>query len=382
MSRIEFRQVSKRYPGNPLPTIHDASLQIETGEFCVFVGPSGCGKSTLLRMVAGLEDISSGEMLIEGQRINDIAPARRGVAMVFQSYALYPHMTVRQNMAFGLETLGADRAEIARKVSQAADILQLTPLLERLPKQLSGGQRQRVAIGRAIVKAPRVFLFDEPLSNLDAALRVQTRLEIARLHRDLGSASMIYVTHDQVEAMTLADKIVLLHTGDLIQQRGSIAQVGSPMALYHRPASLFAAEFVGSPKMNILPARLDSVEDGQARVTLAGGAQHPVTTAAVDASRIPAGSPVALGIRPEHLVVADEGEGTGIRGRVVHVERLGEASLLYVDIGAGQPTVTARVDGTAGQAIGQDLCLRLRSEQLHLFGGDGLACRRSVDLPT
>jgi multiple sugar transport system ATP-binding protein len=381
MSRIEFRQISKRYPGNPLPTIHDASLQIETGEFCVFVGPSGCGKSTLLRMVAGLEDITAGEMLIEGQRINDIAPAKRGVAMVFQSYALYPHMTVRQNMAFGLETLGADKVEIGRKVSQAADILQLTPLLERLPKQLSGGQRQRVAIGRAIVKAPRVFLFDEPLSNLDAALRVQTRLEIAKLHRDLGSASMIYVTHDQVEAMTLADKIVLLHTGELIQQRGSIAQVGSPMALYHRPASLFVAEFVGSPKMNILPARLEGAEAGRARVTLAGSAQHPAITATVDARRIAVGSPVSLGIRPEHLVVADEGEGAAIRGRVVHVERLGEASLLYVDIGTGQPTVTARVDGTAVQAIGQDLCLRLRAEQLHLFGSDSLACPRSVELP-
>ncbi len=248
MSRIEFKQVSKRYgPSLPL-TIKDATLTIEDGEFCVFVGPSGCGKSTLLRCVAGLEDISAGDLSIGGVRVNDLAPAKRGVAMVFQSYALYPHMTVAQNMAFGLQVMGADKAAIARKVQAAADILQLGPLMDRLPKALSGGQRQRVAIGRAIVKEPKVFLFDEPLSNLDAALRVQTRLEIAKLHHDLGSASMIYVTHDQVEAMTLADKIVLLHTGDLIEQRGSVAQVGSPMTLYHRPASTFVAEFIGSPE--------------------------------------------------------------------------------------------------------------------------------------
>ena len=217
MSRIDFQNVCKRYsPELPL-TINNANLTIDQGEFCVFVGPSGCGKSTLLRMVAGLEDITSGDLLIEGQRVNDLPPAKRGVAMVFQSYALYPHMTVGENMAFGLRVLGSNKAEIDRKVKAAADILQLTPLLDRLPKALSGGQRQRVAIGRAIVKEPKLFLFDEPLSNLDAALRVQTRLEIAKLHRDMNSASMIYVTHDQVEAMTLANKIVLLHTGDLIQ---------------------------------------------------------------------------------------------------------------------------------------------------------------------
>ncbi len=228
MSKIEFRALSKRYaPDAPL-TIKQANLTIEHGEFCVFVGPSGCGKSTLLRMVAGLEEISGGDLLIDGERVNDLPPARRGVAMVFQSYALYPHMTVRENMAFGLKVFGANSAEIDRKVREAAEVLQLTHLLDRLPKALSGGQRQRVAIGRAIVKEPRVFLFDEPLSNLDAALRVQTRLEIARLHKRIGSASMIYVTHDQVEAMTLADKIVLLHTGDRIQSHGSVAQVGTP----------------------------------------------------------------------------------------------------------------------------------------------------------
>ena len=256
MSRIDFQNVCKRYsPEMPL-TINNTNLTIEQGEFCVFVGPSGCGKSTLLRMVAGLEDITSGDLLIEGQRVNDLPPAKRGVAMVFQSYALYPHMTVGENMAFGLRVLGANKAEIDSKVKAAADILQLTPLLDRLPKALSGGQRQRVAIGRAIVKEPKLFLFDEPLSNLDAALRVQTRLEIAKLHKDMNSASMIYVTHDQVEAMTLAHKIVLLHTGALIQERGSVAQVGSPMNLYHRPKSLFVAEFIGSPKMNLLHGQL------------------------------------------------------------------------------------------------------------------------------
>ena len=377
MTRIDFRQVRKRYaPGMPL-TINNANLEIGCGEFCVFVGPSGCGKSTLLRMVAGLEDISSGDVLINGTRVNDVPPAKRGVAMVFQSYALYPHMTVAENMAFALQVLGSDKAEIARKVKAAAEILQLTPLLDRLPRQLSGGQRQRVAIGRAIVKEPKVFLFDEPLSNLDAALRVQTRLEIAKLHEDLGSASMIYVTHDQVEAMTLADKIVLLHTGKLIDERGSVAQVGSPMTLYHRPASLFVAEFIGSPKMNVLPARLLGAEAGHADVELAGRRVR----AAVDARALAAGAAVQLGVRPEHLIVADVGEGAGLPAVLRHVERLGEASLLYVDAGGGLPLLTVRIDGTAHQAVGQQLTLRLRPEQLHLFDGNGQGCPRVVELP-
>jgi multiple sugar transport system ATP-binding protein len=377
MTRIDFRQVRKRYaPGLPL-TIKDADIEINSGEFCVFVGPSGCGKSTLLRMVAGLEDISEGELLIGGQRVNDLPPAQRGVAMVFQSYALYPHMTVAENMAFGLRTLGADKAAIDRKVKAAAEILQLTPLLERLPKALSGGQRQRVAIGRAIVKEPKVFLFDEPLSNLDAALRVQTRLEIARLHKDLGSASMIYVTHDQVEAMTLADKIVLLHAGKLIEERGSVAQIGSPMTLYHRPASRFVAEFIGSPKMNMLPARLRSADATHAEVNMAGLRVR----VAVDARELPAGADVHVGVRPEHLVVADEGEGAGLPVALGHVERLGDASLLYVDAGTALPTMTVRCEGAATQAPGARLTLRLLPHQLHLFDAQGLACRRTVDLP-
>ena len=377
MSRIDFNQVNKRYGPNLPLTIRDATLTVDDGEFCVFVGPSGCGKSTLLRCVAGLEDITSGDLSIGGVRVNDLPPAKRGVAMVFQSYALYPHMTVAQNMAFGLQVMGADKAAIAAKVKAAADILQLTPLMDRLPKMLSGGQRQRVAIGRAIVKEPKVFLFDEPLSNLDAALRVQTRLEIAKLHHDLGSASMIYVTHDQVEAMTLADKIVLLHTGALIEERGSVAQVGSPMALYHRPASTFVAEFIGSPKMNLLPGRLQSAEAGHARVAVAG----QVLTAAVDARAVPAGSPVQIGVRPEHMAVADSGEGAALPATLLHVERLGDSSLLYVNVGPGLPTMTVKMDGSVSRAAGSALTLRLVPEALHLFDGAGQACGRTVDLP-
>ena len=377
MSRIDFNQVNKRYgPSLPL-TIKDATLTVDDGEFCVFVGPSGCGKSTLLRCVAGLEDITSGDLSIAGVRVNDLPPAKRGVAMVFQSYALYPHMTVAENMAFGLQVMGADKAAIAAKVKAAADILQLTPLMDRLPKMLSGGQRQRVAIGRAIVKEPKVFLFDEPLSNLDAALRVQTRLEIAKLHHDLGSASMIYVTHDQVEAMTLADKIVLLHTGKLIEERGSVAQVGSPMTLYHRPASTFVAEFIGSPKMNLLPGKLLQAEAGHARVEVAG----QVLTAAVDARAVAAGSAVQIGVRPEHMAVADHGEGAALPASLLHVERLGDSSLLYVNVGPGLPTMTVKMDGSVSRAAGSALTLRLVPEALHLFDSAGQACVRTVELP-
>jgi multiple sugar transport system ATP-binding protein len=376
MSRIEFKNICKRYAPNLPMTIHNANLTIEHGEFCVFVGPSGCGKSTLLRMVAGLEDISSGDLLIGDQRVNDLPPAKRGVAMVFQSYALYPHMTVAENMAFGLRVLGSDKAEIDRKVKEAAEILQLTPLLDRLPKALSGGQRQRVAIGRAIVKQPKAFLFDEPLSNLDAALRVQTRLEIAKLHKDMGSASMIYVTHDQVEAMTLANKIVLLHTGALIQERGSVAQVGSPMNLYHRPASLFVAEFIGSPKMNLLQGSLRSADAQFASVDVGG----QTLTVAVDARHLKAGESVQVGIRPEHIPLGAAGEGTGVAAQLQHIERLGDASLLYVQI-PGQPIATVKVEGSAAMASGSALTLSLLPDQLHLFDSQGIACHRTVELP-
>jgi multiple sugar transport system ATP-binding protein len=285
-------------------------------------------------------------------------------------------MTVGENMAFGLRVLGSDKAEIDRKVKDAAEILQLTPLLDRLPKALSGGQRQRVAIGRAIVKQPKVFLFDEPLSNLDAALRVQTRLEIAKLHKDMGSASMIYVTHDQVEAMTLANKIVLLHTGALIQERGSVAQVGTPMNLYHRPASLFVAEFIGSPKMNLLKGTLLSADASHASVDVGG----QTIRVAVDARHLKTGESVQVGIRPEHIPLGGEGAGTGVSASLQHIERLGDSSLLYVQI-PGQPIATVKVEGSASLATGSALTLRLMPDQLHLFDSQGIACHRTVELP-
>ncbi|MEN9560000.1 MAG: Maltose/maltodextrin import ATP-binding protein MalK [Pseudomonadota bacterium] len=372
MSAIEFRNICKRYGSQSPLTIKEANLQVQPGEFCVFVGPSGCGKSTLLRMVAGLEDISAGELLIDGQMMNEVPPAQRGVAMVFQSYALYPHMTVEENLGFGLKTLLADKTLIAQKVAKAAEALQLTPLLQRLPKELSGGQRQRVAIGRAIVKEPKVFLFDEPLSNLDAALRVQTRLEIAKLHKSLNQGtkktSMIYVTHDQVEAMTLADKIVLLHTGELIERHGSIAQVGTPMELYHHPKSLFVAEFIGSPKMNILPAIVHTAGAEAVVFSLAGQS----FTAAVDGSHLSVGQAVNIGIRPEHIEV-----GAGeLKSKLSHVEYLGDSSLLYVQIAPELPllTVKARPDFVASETA--VLNLSVARQHVHVFDASGLACQR------
>jgi multiple sugar transport system ATP-binding protein len=377
MSRIDFQNICKRYaPGLPW-TINNANLTIGRGEFCVFVGPSGCGKSTLLRMVAGLEGITAGELSIGDRRVNDLPPAKRGVAMVFQSYALYPHMTVAENMAFGLQVMGSDKADIARRVNKAADILQLTPLMDRLPKQLSGGQRQRVAIGRAIVKEPDVFLFDEPLSNLDAALRVQTRLEIAKLHHDIGRASMIYVTHDQVEAMTLADKIVLLRAGKGVQDEGSVAQFGTPMDLYHRPQNLFVAEFIGSPKMNVMPGKLVRAEPDHAVIEV-HGEQLKV---AVDARGAAAGAAVSVGIRPEHLEHGETGEGSKLHTQLRQMERLGDESLLYLDISADAPLVTLRVEGHAMQGAGDPVTLRLRPEHCHLFDAAGKAFKRTVQLP-
>ena len=377
MSRIEFKNVCKRYAeGLPL-TIHNANLTIEDGEFCVFVGPSGCGKSTLLRMVAGLEDISSGDLSIGGERVNDLAPARRGVAMVFQSYALYPHMTVRENMGFGLKVFGANAADIDKKVREAAEILQLTHLLDRLPKALSGGQRQRVAIGRAIVKEPRVFLFDEPLSNLDAALRVQTRLEIAKLHHRIGTASMIYVTHDQVEAMTLADKIVLLRAGEDVQTKGSIAQVGSPLTLYHRPASLFVAEFIGSPKINILQGTLEQANAMTSQLRVHGTPFE----AAVNATRLAAGASVSVGIRPEDMRLAAGPGANVLSGHIEHIEKLGEASLLYLNTPASTQLVTVKVEGTTAQRTGDTVHVQCPTESLHVFDAEGDACHRTPELP-
>src|SRR6056297_1988512 len=294
MATLELHNVSKRF--GAVEVLRDINLSLERGEFVVFVGPSGCGKSTLLRMIAGLEDISDGELRIDGAPMNDVLPAKRGIAMVFQSYALYPHMTVYENMSFGLEQAKLPRDEIDRRVREAAAMLQIDGLLDRKPRQLSGGQRQRVAIGRAITRDPRVFLFDEPLSNLDAALRVDTRLEIAALSARLPDTTMIYVTHDQVEAMTLADRIVVLNAGN-------IEQVGTPMELYETPASLFVAGFIGSPRMNFL-----------------GGAVAEAHGAAT------------YGIRPEHIALSREAGDWA--GRVILTERLGSDTFVHVDVEA------------------------------------------------
>ena len=345
-------------------------LRIAPGEFCVFVGPSGCGKSTLLRLIAGLEDASDGVIEMNGRRVNELPPAQRDVAMVFQSYALYPHMSVHENMAFGLRYRKLPAAEIERRVKTASDMLQLGPLLQRKPRDLSGGQRQRVAIGRALVREPAVFLFDEPLSNLDAALRVQTRVEISRLHRELGTAAMVYVTHDQVEAMTLADRIVLLRPQATAAGLPSVAQVGPPLELYHRPANRFVAGFIGSPAMNFLPARaLAAVGDGLSLV-VAGQA----CLAEVDARTLAPQASITAGIRPEHvrLVGADEGP---LRAAVTHVERLGEHAYVYLRLADGEPLL-AKV-GSERLAVGEQVGLQLPAQHMHVFAADGTALPRA-----
>jgi multiple sugar transport system ATP-binding protein len=372
MARIQLDKVFKAYGDNP-PVIRDVNLDIGDNEFCVFVGPSGCGKSTLLRMLAGLEQIDKGELRIGGRRMNDVAPAQRGVSMVFQSYALFPHMTVYENMAFGLRLAKVEPAQLDRRVQDAARILQLGPLLERLPKALSGGQRQRVAIGRAIVREPGVFLFDEPLSNLDAALRVQTRFEIAKIHRDFGKASTVYVTHDQVEAMTLADRIVLLNAGEAVQRDGSVAQFGAPLELYHRPRNKFVAGFIGSPKMNFLDATLQSATEEVATLRLAGG---ETLQARVDARAVPAGGPVTVGVRPEDAEVGTAAQH--VLRSVQWQERLGEATYLYIDSGvAGDPWVV-KAPGQAFAKAGERVALSLPPQHLHVFDAAGLALPRTV----
>jgi multiple sugar transport system ATP-binding protein len=332
--------------------IHGVDLRIEPGEFTVFVGPSGCGKSTLLRMIAGLEPITGGDLLLDGQRMNEVPAARRGIAMVFQSYALYPHMTVYQNLAFGLETARAPKAEIEQRVARAAEILRIEPLLKRKPKQLSGGQRQRVAIGRAIVREPKIFLFDEPLSNLDAELRVQMRVEIAKLHNDLGN-TMIYVTHDQVEAMTMADKIVVLRAG-------VIEQAGAPLELYNNPRNLFVAGFIGSPKMNFLPAQAQ----GNANELQVAGDRMSLNRAA--------GGATTLGIRPEHISVTP-GAGTRLAAvRVDLVESLGGQTVVYATTADGQ-ALTIVLEGQRQFALGSNIETFIDPARVHLFDKDGHA---------
>jgi ABC-type sugar transport system ATPase subunit len=323
MADVALRGVSKSYGATGV--IHDVSLDVGQGEFVVFVGPSGCGKSTLLRMIAGLEEVTQGDVLIGGERVNDTAARDRGVAMVFQNYALYPHMSVRENMAFGLRNTGTPRAEIDQRIGRAAGILQIDRFLDRKPRAMSGGQRQRVAIGRAIVREPEVFLFDEPLSNLDAELRVQMRTEIARLHHRLG-ATMIFVTHDQTEAMTMADRIVVLRAG-------RIEQVGAPLDLYERPANLFVAGFLGSPKMNLLPGRVVAAHGPEAMIELAGGVRLP---AHVRPGTATPGDAVTLGLRPEMLELAPGGP---IPGRVEVVEQLGHVQLVYATLSDGSTLV-------------------------------------------
>jgi multiple sugar transport system ATP-binding protein len=374
MASISLRGVQKSY-GDGAPVIRDVDLEIGENEFCVFLGPSGCGKSTLLRMIAGLEDVSDGDLSIGGRLVNDVPAAQRGVAMVFQSYALFPHMTVYENMAFGLKLAKTPKEEIDRKVREAARILQLEALLERRPKALSGGQRQRVAIGRAIVREPGVFLFDEPLSNLDATLRGQTRVEIARLHRQFAKASVVYVTHDQIEAMTLADKIVLLHAGKDTERYGSIAQVGAPLELYHRPTSRFVAGFIGSPRMNFLAARVAAIDASGVAVTLDGG---ETVRADVDGAKFSVGEAVTFGVRPEHLELID-GVAAGpqdcvLARSVALVEQLGEHSYVHLDDPQGAVLI-AKAPGSARLSQGDVVRLRAPAAACHLFTEDGFAVR-------
>jgi ABC-type sugar transport system ATPase subunit len=362
MAEVELSGLKKSF--GPVEVIRGVDLSIAKGEFVVFVGPSGCGKSTLLRLIAGLEEITSGTIRIGGAVVNDVPPSKRGIAMVFQSYALYPQMSVYNNMAFGMKLARASRSEIDKAVRAAAEILQLTPLLNRLPRQLSGGQRQRVAIGRAIVRNPQVFLFDEPLSNLDAALRVATRIEIAKLHESMPDTTMIYVTHDQVEAMTLADRIVVLNAG-------VIEQVGTPMELYHTPANLFVAGFIGSPAMNMTPCIIET-GDGAARVRTDAGVSVDVP-ATVPASAV--GHKATLGVRPESLRVAADGEAI-VRGKLLHAENLGEVTLLYVVSGDGEEPTIAKVEGSVSMERGAEVRLTAAPEHFHLFDENGIAFPR------
>ena len=346
MADLQLRGVRKSF--GPTDVLRGIDLDIADGEFMVFVGPSGCGKSTLLRLIAGLDESSSGEIRIGGARMEDVPPAERGVAMVFQSYALYPHMTVAENMGFALKMAGRPKGEIANAVGRAAEILQISALLDRKPKALSGGQRQRVAIGRSIVRQPKVFLFDEPLSNLDAALRVQMRLELARLHRQLGT-TMIYVTHDQVEAMTLGERIALFNGGRL-------EQVGPPLVLYERPRSRFVAGFLGQPQMNFLPVdRLDVAS----RAAFTGGM----------AAALPEW---VLGVRPDHLQLLPEGQG--LPGVVERVEHVGDAVLAWVALASGDATLAARLAPSETlPAAGDRVSLRPQPGRVHAFDADGLA---------
>ncbi|RYE41663.1 MAG: sn-glycerol-3-phosphate ABC transporter ATP-binding protein UgpC [Hyphomicrobiales bacterium] len=369
MAFLDISSVSKSF--GSVSILKDVDLKIEQGEFVVFVGPSGCGKSTLLRMISGLEEISAGTISIEGEVMNEVEPADRGAAMVFQSYALYPHMTTFQNVSFGLRMAYKARDFIAARVSEAATILQLEKLLGRKPGQLSGGQKQRVAIGRAIVREPRVFLFDEPLSNLDAELRVQMRAELTELHKRLGT-TMIYVTHDQIEAMTLADKMVVMNGGH-------IQQAGPPLTLYDDPDNQFVAGFVGSPKMNFLPAELASADANSVKLTGLG----QMASASLPIGGVGgAARPVTLGVRPEHLGIVADGAPQGeleLQARVTLVEELGAESFVHLTLNDGTPVVV-RARRDAAQA-GSMVRLRIDADRALLFERDGLRIRGSAGQP-
>ncbi|WP_304619369.1 ABC transporter ATP-binding protein [Paracoccus sediminilitoris] len=366
MADLKLTSLAKSY--GDVSVLKDIDLDIRSGEFIVFVGPSGCGKSTLLRMIAGLEQITAGELQIAGRVVNDIPPSQRGIAMVFQSYALYPHMTVRDNMAFALKIAGQSKDQIKAATDRAGKMLQLTPYLDRLPKALSGGQRQRVAIGRAIVRDPQVYLFDEPLSNLDAALRVATRIEIAQLKASMPDRTMIYVTHDQTEAMTLADRIVVL-------AGGGIAQVGAPLELYERPVNEFVAQFIGSPAMNLLPGRVKTVGP-VTTVALEGGLEARVAIPTREGDQ---GMQVNLGVRPEDMREAD-GDAL-FEGTVDLTEALGEVTLLYFGTNAETVPIIAKLPGIHPGLNGRKVRLTADPDALHLFHNGQSLLYRDGDLP-
>jgi len=352
MSAVRFEAVAKTYPGASAPVVHGLDLQINEGEFMVLVGPSGCGKSTTLRMLAGLEEPSAGRILIGDTDVTDLPPAQRGVAMVFQSYALYPHMTVAENLGFGLRMAGKTKAQINAAVQRAAERLQLTALLARRPKELSGGQRQRVAIGRAIVREPKVFLFDEPLSNLDAALRTQMRIELAHLHRSLGT-TIVYVTHDQVEAMTLGDRIAVFNNG-------CIEQVGPPMQVYQQPANRFVAGFLGSPRMNFLPVQ--GANDSALEVP--GGLLRWPHGQGVSASRV-----ATVGVRPEHLRLVGDDAVFAISGEVDTVEQLGDTSVAYVSLDGLAEPLSLKLSASEGVLV-RGAKVQVAAEPQHLLAFD------------
>ncbi|WP_411905791.1 ABC transporter ATP-binding protein [Rhizobium mayense] len=364
MTDLSLRNIRKAY--GDFEVLHEIDLEIKSGEFIVFVGPSGCGKSTLLRSIAGLETITSGDLIIAGERMNAIAPSKRGISMVFQSYALYPHMTVYENIAFGLRIAGTSKGDIDTRVRRVAEILQLDKYLQRLPKALSGGQRQRVAIGRAIVRNPRVFLFDEPLSNLDAALRVATRIELAKLKQSMPDVTMIYVTHDQVEAMTLADRIVVF-------KDGRVEQVGTPTELYRRPANLFVAQFIGSPAMNILKGEVVSSSETSVQCQLQCGVTFEI---AAEAGKLSKGETISVGIRPENARVG-EGDGASLTfsATIDLVEHLGEVQILYLDLPDASEKFLVKVDGELSYARMQAIRVTARLQDLQVFNGKGNAIR-------